>query len=432
MRSFKQVLHLSLLAILVLLPLQARANETLLDRVVAIVNDDVVLQSELDERTTLVKQQMQARSNTLPSEKVLRSQVLKRLILEHIELQIAKKQGIHVSDQELNAALQKIADKNQMTLAQFREALIAEGRDYAQAREQIRREMLIARVQQSNVNRRINVSEQEIRNYLDSKQKGDNTQYLLSNILISLPENASPETIKRKQQEADALYEKLKSGSNFSDLAIANSNAPNALNGGELGWRAANALPQSIAQALAPLKVGGFTHPIRTPAGFHLLLLRDKKGSKKALVQQTLVSHILISPSEIRSSDQAHQLAEDLYKRLQQGQPFAELAKQYSDDPASGSQGGDLGWVQSGQMVPEFEQVMNDTKVGQISEPFQSRFGWHILKVRDRRTQDMGKQMRENEARSAIRKRKYSEEFDNWIRQIRSQAYVELKDVTTQ
>ncbi len=433
MTSFKRLLQPALLLLAALLPLQqTQAAPEPLDRVVAVVNDDIVLKNELDSRTDLIREQMQARGTQPPSDAILRRQVLERLIVDSIQLQIADRQGIRVSDQELNATLESIARKNSMTLAQFREALIAEGRDYAEAREQIRREMLIARVQQSNVNRRISVSDQEINNYLSSDQASDNTEYLLSNILIALPENASPAMIKQSEQKASSLYQQLQQGSNFADLAIANSDASNALNGGELGWRAQNELPKALAAPLRPLKPGQFTQPIRTPTGFHILLMRDKRGAEQTLIEQTLVSHILISPSEIRSSDQARQLAEDLYKRILDGQPFDELARQYSDDPASGSQGGDLGWTQSGQMVPEFEQTMTDTPVGGVSRPFESRFGWHILTVRDRRTQDVGSAMREAKARNAIRNRKFNEELDNWLREIRSQAYIERKDLSSQ
>ncbi|GGB83851.1 chaperone SurA [Marinobacterium zhoushanense] len=429
MRLFKRVIGRKLPLLAALLCFQQVQAAELIDRVVAVVNDDIVLQSELDNRTQLVLDQIRAQGSQAPREGVLRNQVLERLIMDHIQLQIAKRQGIRVSDQELNAALQNIADKNNLTLAQFREALIAEGRDYAQVREQIREEILLARVQQANVNRRISVSQQEIDNYLASDQASSNVEYLLSNILIALPQSASPDIIQRAQEEADALYQQLSDGAEFKELAVANSDASNALNGGELGWRAENELPSELAGAIRSLQAGQVSKPIRTPAGFHILQVRDKRGDQQALVEQTKVSHILISPNEIRSPSQARQLADDLYRRLQDGQPFAELARQYSDDPGSGSQGGELGWTQAGQMVPEFEQVMNTTAKGQISTPFESRFGWHILKVEDRRTQDFSDEMRETTARNAIRKRKYSEEFDNWMREIRSEAYIDRKDL---
>jgi len=427
MRTFKQLLPRCLLALLAIIWITPASAAERLDRIVAVVNDDIVLLSELNNRTELAREQILAQGTQPPTDQILRKQVLERLIMDRIQLQIADRQGIRVSDQELNAALEKIAAKNQMTLAQFRAALIAEGRDYAQAREQIRQEMLLARVQQANVNRRINVSEQEIEQYLANESARDNSEYLLSNLLIALPQNASPDIIQQARAEADELYRQLQAGASFEELAIANSDASNALSGGDLGWRASNELPEAIAAAIRPLQSGQYSSPIRTPTGFHIIYLRDKRGDSKTLIEQTRVSHILISPSEIRSNSQARQLAEDLYQRLQNGQPFADLARRYSDDSASGSQGGELGWTQAGQMVPEFEQVMNNTSVGQISPPFESRFGWHILKVEERRTQDFSEEMREANARNAIRQRKFGEEFDNWLREIRAQAYIDRK-----
>lgn len=419
-----------LLALVLLLAPVASLQAEVLDRIAAVVNDDIVLASELEQRVELVRQQVAARGDTrLPPEAVLRQQVLDRLILESIQLQIAERQGIRVSDRQLNDALTRIAQQNGMTLAQFREALIAEGQDYAQAREQIRREILLTQVQQSSVNRRINVSEQEVRNFLDSElgQQQVQAEYRLRNILFAVPENATPEMIQRAEQQALEARRQLEQGTDFAELAIAVSNAPNALQGGELGWRRESELPQALAAAIRTLGPGQISQPVRTPGGFHLLLVEDKRGGKVQLVEQTQVRHILLTANEIRSPEQTRRLINELYQRLREGQPFDELARRYSDDAASGSQGGELGWTQDGQMVPEFEQVMNNTAIGQISEPFESRFGWHILQVQDRRTQDLGEEMLEAQARNSIRQRKYNEELSNWLREIRSQAYIERK-----
>ena len=317
-----------------------------------------------------------------------------------------------------------------MSLAQFREALIAEGQDYAQAREQIRRELLVNQVQQNNVYRRIQVSEQEIRNFLgsDAARQQSQAEFLLSNILIALPSQASPEAIQAAESRAQEIFEQLIGGAEFADLAVSVSNAPNALEGGNLGWRKQNELPDNLAAAIATLQPGEFSRPIRTPGGFHLLYVRDRRGGDVTLVEQTLVSHILLTPNEIRSEQQTRNLAYDLLQRIRDGQPFENLARRYSDDPGSGSQGGNLDWAQEGQMVPEFEQVMVNTPVGEYSEPFESRFGWHILWVRDRRTQDMSNEMMENMARNTISQRKFNEELDNWLRELRSQAYVEIRN----
>ncbi len=420
-----------LLALALLTAPLASLQAEVLDRIAAVVNEDIVLESELDQRLTLVRQQIAAREGTrLPPEDVLRQQVLDRLILENIQLQIAERQGIRVSDRQLNEALGRIASQNNMTLAQFRDALVAEGQDYALAREQIRREILLTQVQQSSVNRRINVSEQEIQNFLDSElgQQQVQAEFNLRNILFALPESATPEMIQQAKQKAQDARRQLAEGTPFAELAIAVSNAPNALQGGELGWRRESELPEALANAVNKLSPGEISQPVKTPGGFHLLLLEDKRGGKVQLVEQTKVRHILLTPNEIRSAEQTRRLINDLYQRLREGQPFDELARRYSDDAASGSQGGDLGWTQNGQMVPEFEQVMNSTAKGEISEPFESRFGWHILQVQDYRTQDLGEEMLESQARSSIRQRKFNEELLNWLREIRSQAYVERKN----
>ena len=401
-----------------------------LDRIIAVVNEDIIMQSELDVRVALATEQISAQGMQVPPGDVLRQQVLDRLIMESIQLQIADMQGLRVSDRELNETLENIAAQNGMTLPEFRDALIAEGQDYAQAREQIRREILVSQVQQSNVNRRIQITDQEVRNFLNSEQARQQSQaeFLLSNILIALPSQASPQDIQEAEQRAQAIHQQLSEGAVFADLAVLASNAPNALDGGDLGWRNQNELPETLAAAIANLQTGDISRPIRTPGGFHILLVRDRRGGDVTLVEQTLVSHILLTPNEIRSPQQTRDFAQELYNRLRDGQPFETLARRYSDDPGSGSQGGDLDWTQEGQMVPEFEQIMMNTPVGEISEPFESRFGWHLLWVRDRRTQDMTHEMMENMARNAIGQRKYSEELDSWLRELRSQSYIEIRD----
>jgi peptidyl-prolyl cis-trans isomerase SurA len=252
-------------------------------------------------------------------------------------------------------------------------------------------------------------------------------EFQLRNILIALPDGASPQMIQQAEEKSRDLYQQLQEGADFAELALAVSNAPNALQGGELGWRRESELPEPLAAAIGKLSPGQISQPVRTPGGFHILKVEDKRGGKVQLVNQVKVRHILLTPNEIRSPEQTRRLIDELYRRLQDGEPFDELARRYSDDAASGSQGGDLGWTQNGQMVPEFEQVMNSTDKGEISEPFQSRFGWHILQVQDYRTQDMGEEMLESQARNSIRQRKFSEELNNWLREIRSQAYIERK-----
>ncbi|WP_417579247.1 peptidylprolyl isomerase [Nitrincola sp.] len=416
------------LVLTTLLSMNTQAQQ--LDRIIAVVNDDIIMKSELDLRTQLISEQIQMQGVQVPPADILRQQVLDRLILDSLQLQIAEVQGLRISDRQLNETLEAIAAQNNLTLPEFREALIAEGQNYAQAREQIRRELLVSQVQQSNVNRRIQVSEQEIRNFLnsDAAQQQRQAEFLLSNILIALPSQATPDMIQAAERKAQEIYDTLMAGAEFADTAVSVSNAPNALNGGDLGWRDQNELPETLAAAISNLQPGDISRPIRTPGGFHILQVRERRGGEVTLVEQTLVSHILLTPNEIRSEQQTRNLAYDLVTRIRDGQPFENLARRYSDDPGSGSQGGDLDWAQEGQMVPEFEQVMGRTPVGEVSEPFESRFGWHILWVRDRRTQDMSSTMMENMARNTISQRKYNEELDNWLRELRSQAYVEIRN----
>ncbi|MDF2181435.1 peptidylprolyl isomerase [Neptuniibacter sp. CAU 1671] len=416
--------------ILLQMPPLASAAVEPLDQVVAVVNEDVILQSELEERIQIVKEQLAARNTRLPSDEIMRSQVLERLIVENLQRQVAIVRGIRISDSQLNAALGNIAAQNKMTLDQFRDALIAEGRDYQAVREQIKNEMLIRNVQQNVVNRRIRVSDQEVKNFLASETGQENTaaQYLLSHILISIPARAAPEMIKAAKAKALKIYQELQDGASFNELAIAQSDAQNALQGGDLGWRAASELPAELGDAIRALEPGQISKPIRAPSGFHLFQVRDKKGGAVQLVEQTKVRHILLKPSEIRTEQQTEREIQNLYRRVLQGESFATLAKDYSDDPGSGSEGGSLGWTQNGQMVPEFEQVMNNTPVKGVSEPFESRFGWHILEVEERRTVDMGEEMQENQARSIIAKRKFDEELTNWLRELRSQAYIDIKE----
>lgn len=407
----------------------AYAERIALDGVAAIVNNDIILESEFTQRLALVTQRVQARGQLVPNPQVLRSQVMDRLVLDSLLKQLAERQGIRISDRQLNQAVESIASRNGMTVPQFRQALIAEGQNYEAAREQIRNEMLVTQVQQSNVNRRIRVSDQEIRNYLkQNSNTNQQVEVLLSIILAALPQEASPQAIQDAKTRIDEIATELSAGADFADVAIASSDAPNALNGGDMGWRRLNELPEPLAEAVADLNSGEISTPIRAPSGFYIAQVRDTRGGAVELVDQTKVRHILIKPSEIRSPAQAKRLIDRIYNRLQQGEPFDEIARELSDDKGSGSEGGALGWASPGQMVPEFEQVMTRSEPGQISEPFQSRFGWHILEVEDRRTKNMGDEMQESQAKAAISKRKFDEELANWLRELRSQAYVEIKN----
>ncbi len=426
MTTFK---HLIASAILALSSSSAFAEPIALDRVAVVVNESIIMSSEVDQRIRDIRAQLTARNAQLPPADVLANQVKEQLIIESIQLQLAERQGIRISDSELNNTMNRIAQQNNLSLSDFRKALISEGRDYQQVRDQILRELIISRVQQSNVNRRVSVTDQEVQNYLNSDlaKNQDRSEYLLSNILVALPSPASPDQIKTAQERANQLKTELDQGANFADLAVRSSDAPNALNGGDLGWRKAQELPTQIFSAVSGLANGDVSKVVWTPSGFNLLQLRERRGDQATLVTETRARHILVAPSEIRTSAQAQAFAEELYTRYNEGEPFEELARRYSDDPGSGSLGGELGWIQPGKMVVEFEQQMDKLAINEVSEPFESRFGWHIVQVQERRKQDFTTEMRENQARSEIRKRKYDEALSNWLRELRSEAYVDIK-----
>ncbi|WP_152219820.1 peptidylprolyl isomerase [Pseudomonas sp. SCB32] len=400
-----------------------------LDRVVAIVDNDVVMQSQLDQRLREVRATIQKRGAPLPPEHVLTQQVLERLIIENIQLQIGDRSGIRITDEELNQAMGTIAQRNNMSLDQFRAALAHDGLSYDDAREQVRREMVISRVRQRRVAERIQVSEQEVQNFLasDMGKIQLSEEYRLANILIPVPDGASPETVQAAGRQAQEMYQQLKQGADFNQLAVSRSAGDNALEGGEIGWRKAAQLPSPFDSMIGSLSVGDVTEPVRTPGGYIILKLEEKRGGSKMLRDEVHVRHILLKPSEIRSDEETHRLAEKLYERIQAGESFSELAKKYSEDPGSKLNGGDLNWVDPESLVPEFREVMNNAQQNQVTKPFRSPFGWHVLEVLGRRATDSSDKFREQQAAQTLRARKYDEELQAWLRQIRDEAYVEIK-----
>lgn len=405
------------------------ASAEKLDQIIAIVNDDVILESNFVENYQRAIKQIQQQGAQLPNKNVLQNQVIEQMISRTIMLRMAEDQGIKVTDRQLNAAITNIAQNNGMSLSRFRDVLNAQGQDYIKTREQIREDMLIRQLQESNISQRIQISDREIQSYLRSQAHQENADVLISDILITIDSPMTPSNIKKAKAKAEDIYQKLRSGAKFSNLAISSSNAANALNGGDMGWRKVAELPASLVNAISKLSKGQFSKPTRTPTGFHIIQLRDSRNAKKAItIAKTKVRHILIAPSEVVTKSQAKRTASQLYQRLlRKRDDFEILAEEYSNDPGSSSQGGDLGWAQSGQMVPEFENVMNNTPIDQISLPFESRFGWHILEVLDRKSENVNNLAQENQARNVIGKRKFNEEKDNWLREIRANAYVEFK-----
>lgn len=412
-----------------LLAATAQAQVRPLDRVVAIVDNDVVMQSQLDARLREVQQTIDKRGGALPPENVLSQQVLERLIIENIQLQIGERSGIRITDEELNQAMSTIAQRNGMSLEQFREALARDGLSYADARDQVRREMIISRVRQRRVAERIQVTDQEVQNFLasDLGKMQLSEEFRLANILIPVSEGASSSEIQAAERQAQEVYQQLQQGADFAQLAIARSASETALEGGEMGWRKAGQLPPPFDSMISQLNPGEVTEPVRTPGGFIILKLIEKRGGDTQVRDEVHVRHILIKPSEIRSEEETRRLVERLYQRIIDGEDFAELAKSFSEDPGSALNGGDLNWIDPNALVPEFREVMNNTPSGELSKPFKSPYGWHVLEVMGRRATDSSAQFREQQAVNVLRNRKYDEELQAWLRQIRDEAYVETK-----
>ncbi len=400
-----------------------------LDRIVAIVDNDVIMQSQLEQRLREVEQTIEKRGAEMPPRDVMQQQVLERLITENLQLQIGDRSGIRISDEELNQALATIAQRNNMTLDQFRSALAADGLSLETAREQIRREMVISRVRQRRIAERIQVSNQEVENFLasDLGKLQLSEEYRLANILIPVPESSDSAAIQAAERSAADTYQQLQQGADFAQLAVSRSASENALEGGDMGWRKAAQLPPPFDTQVRDLAVGEVTQPVRTPPGFIILKLLDKRGGDTQVRDEVHVRHILIKPSQIRSEAESRRLIERLRDRIEAGEDFAELARNFSEDPGSALNGGDLNWIDPNSLVPEFREVMANSVSGELSEPFKSAFGWHILEVLGRRATDASEEFREQQALNLLRNRKYDEELQAWLRQIRDEAYVEVK-----
>lgn len=407
----------------------AAAETVTLDRVAAVVDDDVVMESELNAQVQSITARMQAQGAQVPPRDVLEAQVLEHLIVQQLQLQMAERAGVTIEDAELNQALQQMMVANNLTPQQFEAQLAAQGMTPAELREEIRRELTINRVQRGVLNNRIEITDHDVDSFLASKegQFWNAPDYRIGHILIPVSGSASEAAVKEAQQRAEDIYRQLQSGADFGQLATTYSAGQFALEGGDWGWRKPTELPELFAQQLADLKVGDVSKPFRSGAGFHILKVKDQRGDEQAVVEQTKVRHILLKPSAILTDEQARQKLLDIREKVLAGADFGALAKENSDDIGSMLAGGDLGWSLPGQFVPEFEKVMHETKVGEVSMPFRSEHGWHILQVEDRRQQDMSERVIRNKARNLLRQRRFEEELPVWLQEIRDEAYVEVK-----
>ncbi|MEY3747944.1 MAG: hypothetical protein RL194_1403 [Pseudomonadota bacterium] len=400
-----------------------------IDRIIAVVDQLVITENELIDRIQTVRSQLEKQGATVPPRDVLQKQILERLINDRLLLQYAAQTGIRVDDTQLDKTVERIAEQNQLSVADFRAALEQEGISYRKFREDIRNEITIARLREREVENRVNVTEAEIDNYLTTQSARTDVQdeFEISHILIRTPEDSSPEDLQKLRDKAEQALKELQAGTNFAAVSASLSDAPNALEGGNLGWRTATQIPDLFNEALKPLQPGELTPILRSPNGFHILKMTNRRGGTSPLVvDQTKVRHILIKLSEIVSDSDAQQKMTMIKERLDNGADFTELARQYSED-ASANNGGDLGWVNPGDTVPQFEQVMNQLAPNEISEPVRTPFGYHIIQVQERRKQDMTKEAARFKARQEIRARKAEEAYEDWVRELRDRAYVELQ-----
>ena len=406
---------------------QLQAATEIVDQVVAIVDDDVIMASELRERVDAVSKNLKARDMQLPPEDQLIRDTLDRLILESIQIQMGTRAGVRIADEQLNEAVQRIASQNRLTLEQFSQALAQQGQSYDEVREQVRQEMIIQRVQAGNVNQRIQITEQEVGNFMTTQEGQALTQpeFHVLHALMPIAPDASDRTISVATAQVNAVMKRIRAGESFEKV-LQTSTQPYSFSGGDLGWRKLADLPSLFIEIVPKLSPGQTADPVRSDSGFHIILLEAVRGMDQ-IVTQTKACHILVKPSEILTDDQARDLVAQLRTRAMAGEDFADLAKEYSEDIGSAQEGGELGWTTPGQMVPAFEAAMTDTPVDQISQPVRTQFGWHIVKVEGRRQEDMTTQASRAKAMDYVHNRKYQEELDAWLRQIRDEAYVDIK-----
>jgi peptidyl-prolyl cis-trans isomerase SurA len=406
------------------------------DSIAAVVNNEVITRQELADRMSAVEKRMAAQGVALPPRTQLQAQLLERMIVERAEIQLAKEDGIKVDDALLDRALERIAEQNKLTMPQFRVQLDREGIAYPAFREQIRDEIMMQRVREREVDSKLQISDSEIDNYLAAEASaGPHAQELnVAQILVRVPENPSPEQLADRRKRAEEIYQQVRTGGDFGKIAATYSDASDAMNGGDLGWRSADRLPQLFADAVANLKPGELAPIVRSGNGFHILKLVGRRSSAGASasaapapVQQTHVRHILIKVSQVVTAAEARRKLVELKQRLDnKAATFEELAKLYSND-LSASKGGDLGWVYPGDTVPEFERAMNELKPGEVSEPVETPFGFHLIQVLERKSDEVSQERQRTAARAAIRERKLEEATEDWLRELRDRAYVEIR-----
>jgi len=413
-----------------LLSQELSESGTFIDGVVAVVNEGVVLKSELDRQQDLIIANATAQGISLPPADVLREQVLERLIVEEIQQQRASRIGIQVSDQMLNTAIAQIAENAGIAFEDMPAIMKADGVEYAEYRRDMRKQMVLEQLRRIDVINRISVSPREIEQCIADIEGNAvvNSRYNLSHILISVPESANAEQYAAAEREAQEIYEQLQDGANFGELAIRYSDADTSLEGGNLGWRPGEQLPTLFFDVVGEMQEGEVSEPIRAVSGYHLVRVNEIEGvTQKSEIEQTMVRHILVTPNQIIDEETAKQRLDDALERIENGEDFGEVAKLLSDDPGSANSGGEMGWTDPGTFVPEFEEVAGSLDIGVVSEPFRSRFGWHVLEVMDRRTYDNTEDLKESNCIQRVRNGKLNNETELWVRRIRDEAFVDVR-----
>lgn len=406
----------------------AGAEALTLDRIVAVAGEEVILESELDSAISEIRRQMQSRGTPMPSDAVLQEQVLDRLVLSRLQTQRAKRMGIEVTDEDLNRSLEMVASRNQLSVPDFIEALQRQGVDYKLYRKQMRDELLTTRLRQREVDSRISITDQDIDLFIAAQSKGGGKEYRLRQILISVSPDADPTDRRLARARAEVILERLNQGEAFIDLAVAESDGQQALKGGDLGWIEHDLLPTIFADSVPALEPGGVSAILPSASGFHIVKLEDLRvGGQRLMAREVHARHILLQANEVRDETETEALAQMLYKQIQEGADFTELAREHSDDPGSANQGGDLGWQDPSGFEPRFRDRIKTLEPGQLSDPFRSQFGWHIAEVMEWRERDRTEQQRRGAAREALMRRRVMDEYDLWLRKLRAEAYVEYR-----
>lgn len=397
------------------------------DRIVAVVNKDVITWQELSDEIDKVTQQLRAKKTQLPPAETLQQKVLEGLVVKRLQLEMAKTTGIRISDEDLNESINEIAAKNKLSLTEFRKVLAREGFSFEQFRENIRDEMIVGKLRARQIHRRITITDREVDNMLSTLESRSNahSEYQLGHILIAVPESSSPDKIQAARQKAERVLQQLRSGADFARTAITVSSGQQALKGGDLGWRKTGELPTLFTDVVARMRIGDVSDVMRSSSGFHIIKLLNARGQKSHVITQTRARHILIKTNELVSDKDAQSRLQQLQLRIEGGDNFGALARSHSDDKGSAIKGGELGWTSPGNMVPTFEQKMDKLKPNQVSKPFKTRFGWHIVQVMERRQYDNTDEFKRSRVRQLIRKRKINEQTEAWLQRLRDEAYVQ-------